>query len=87
MLVTMRDNGEEWGAIRLAWMEETGENPPPSTLPNRYSRIKARLVHLREGDVCLLSFFFPTYDFWLLASFERFFFAQAANLVGETRVI
>lgn len=61
-LVTMRDNGEDWGAIRLAWTEETGENPPPSTLPNRYSRIKARLVNLREGDVCLLSFF-PAYDF------------------------
>lgn len=51
MLVRMRDRGEEWGTIRPAWTEITGEDPSTSTLPNRYSRIKARMGHLQEGDV------------------------------------
>lgn len=58
MLVTMKDNGEDWITIRAAWAAATGQVTAGSSLPNRYSRIKVQIMDLEEGDVCL--FFFPT---------------------------
>ena len=39
-LMDMRDNGEDWKAIRKMWQQMTGEIPGSSTLPNRYTRLK-----------------------------------------------
>lgn len=37
LLITMRDNGEDWKSIREKYTEITGETTAPSTLPNRYA--------------------------------------------------
>ena len=57
MLLKMRDDGENWSAIRAAWKDMTGILPGASTLPNRYNRLKANLMVLKEGDVCAFLFF------------------------------
>lgn len=53
MLVTMRGKGEDWGKIRALWKDITGQHTANSTLPNRYTRVKANLMRLEEGDVSL----------------------------------
>lgn len=57
MLLKMRDDGENWSAIRAAWKDMTGIQPGASTLPNRYNRLKANLTVLKEGDVCAFLIF------------------------------
>lgn len=51
MLVSMRDNGEDWAKIRKEWKEVTGSDTAASTLPTRYSRLKASMTVLEDGDV------------------------------------
>lgn len=51
MLVRMRDNGAEWANIRKQWKELTGSDTAPSTLPTRYSRLKASMMIMEDGDV------------------------------------
>ena len=51
MLMKMKRKGCSWVEIRTAWEKLTGERPAPSTLPNRYSRIKDNLTRLEPGDV------------------------------------
>ena len=51
MLMKMKRKGCSWVEIRTAWEELTGERPAPSTLPNRYSRIKDHMTRLEPGDV------------------------------------
>lgn len=51
MLVTMRDNGDDWAKIRKQWKELTGLDTAASTLPTRYSRLKAGMTVLEDGDV------------------------------------
>ena len=51
MLMKMKRKGCGWMEIRTAWQELTGEWPAPSTLPNRYSRIKDNITRLEPGDV------------------------------------
>ena len=51
MLVKMKERGCDWLEIRKAWQELTGEWPAPSTLPNRYNRVKDNLTRLKPGDV------------------------------------
>ena len=51
MLVTLRDNGDSWAKIRKLWKEMTGLDTAASTLPTRYSRLKASMATLEDGDV------------------------------------
>lgn len=51
MLVTLRDNGDDWAKIRKQWKEMTGLDTAASTLPTRYSRLKASMMTLEDGDV------------------------------------
>lgn len=51
MLVSMRDSGEDWAKIRKQWKEVTGSDTAVSTLPTRYSRLKASMTVLEDGDV------------------------------------
>ena len=51
MLVTLRDNGDNWAKIRKQWKEMTGLDTAASTLPVRYSRLKAIMTTLEDGDV------------------------------------
>lgn len=51
MLVSMRDNGDDWAKIRKQWKEVTGSDTAASTLPTRYSRLKASMTVLADGDV------------------------------------
>lgn len=51
MLFKMRNEGHNWEIIRKMWLEMTGQDPAPSTLPNRYNRLKNNLTHLGKGDV------------------------------------
>lgn len=53
LLVTMKENGEPWKKIREAIMNITKQGVGPSTLPNRYNRIKVQMMRLKEGDVGL----------------------------------
>ena len=66
MLMKMKRKGCSWVEIRTAWEELTGERPAPSTLPNRYSRIKDNMTRLEPGDVRVSPEF---YLFVLLCSF------------------
>ncbi|EME85677.1 uncharacterized protein MYCFIDRAFT_122067, partial [Pseudocercospora fijiensis CIRAD86] len=50
MLLELRDDGGDWKDIRPKWTELTGEGTAPSTLPNRYARIKSNLTVIEEGD-------------------------------------
>ena len=63
LLVTMKENGDDWNTIREAWKAETGQEPAESSLPNRYNRIKVRLMQLKEGDVCTYLLFSCSADF------------------------
>ena len=54
MLVTMRENGDDWAKIRKQWKEMTGLVTAASTLPTRYSRLKASMTVLEDGDVSCL---------------------------------
>lgn len=56
MLMKMKRQGCGWLEIRKAWQELTGEWPAPSTLPNRYKRVKENLTRLESGDVRMLHF-------------------------------
>lgn len=58
MLVTMKGKGAEWGKIRELWKEMTGQDTAISTLPSRYTRVKANLMRLEEGDVGLSFYLF-----------------------------
>lgn len=51
MLMKMKEKGCDWLEIRKAWQELTGEWPAPSTLPNRYKRIRDNLTRMKSGDV------------------------------------
>ena len=51
MLVKMKERRRDWMEIRKAWQELTGKWPAPSTLPNRYNRVKDNLTRLKPGDV------------------------------------
>ena len=51
MMVAMRDKGDDWAKIRKQWKEMTGMDTAASTLPTRYSRIKASMTVLQDGDV------------------------------------
>ncbi|CZT23646.1 uncharacterized protein RCC_09360 [Ramularia collo-cygni] len=53
-LITMREAGHEWKAIRARWAEMTGETTATSTLPNRYSRLKSNFTVIKEEDNGLL---------------------------------
>lgn len=58
MLVTMKGKGAEWGNIRESWKEMTGQDTAIGTLPSRYTRVKANLMRLEEGDVGLSFYLF-----------------------------
>lgn len=62
MLVSMRDNGDDWAKIRKQWKEVTGADTAASTLPTRYSRLKASMMVLADGDVSFICapFFSPS---------------------------
>lgn len=52
MLLHMKDvEGKPWADIRATWKAMTGQDTASSTLPNRYNRLKANLMELKEGDV------------------------------------
>ena len=53
-LMQMKEEGNGWEAIRKMWKETTGQDAAPSTLPNRYNRIKANLMALQDGEVSVL---------------------------------
>lgn len=60
-LITMREGGFEWKAIRARWAELTGENTATSTLPNRYARLKyVALSHVCTGQIAADSIIGPT---------------------------
>lgn len=46
----MRDDGRSWADIRKVYEETTGEPIGQSTLPNRYSRLKANFTVIKEED-------------------------------------
>ncbi|KAK4554041.1 hypothetical protein LTR86_008882 [Recurvomyces mirabilis] len=51
MLLDQRDAGVDWAEIRTAWVKITKQNKlGPSTLPNRYARLKANFVVIKEDD-------------------------------------
>ncbi|KAM0794948.1 hypothetical protein BDR22DRAFT_635103 [Usnea florida] len=50
MLVTMKEKGDSWAEIRATWKEVTGLDTAPSTLPNRYNRIKVNMMRMDEAD-------------------------------------
>lgn len=56
MLMEWKESGKGWKEIGLEWNRITGKPVGSSTLPNRYARLKAALVELKEGDVSLLRF-------------------------------
>lgn len=68
MLVTMRGDGADWGKIRALWKNITGQNTAASTLPNRYTRVKANLMRLEDGDVSLSLYTFIRMYFYPRAS-------------------
>lgn len=71
MLITMRGDGADWGRIRALWKDITGQDTAASTLPNRYTRVKANLMRLEDGDVSLS-----------LYLFIRLFFHQRASTLS-----
>ncbi|GAB7359082.1 hypothetical protein MBLNU230_g5154t1 [Neophaeotheca triangularis] len=50
MLLDMRDGGMGWEPIRKRWYQLTGEKTGQSTLPNRWSRIKANFIQISDDD-------------------------------------
>lgn len=71
MLVTMRGDGADWGKIRALWKNITGQDTAASTLPNRYTRVKANLMRLEDGDVSLSFYTFIWMYFYPRASHEE----------------
>lgn len=60
MLLHMKDvEGKPWADIRAAWKTMTNQETASSTLPNRYNRLKANLMELKEGDVSPHAVFAP----------------------------
>ena len=58
MLLHMKDvENKPWAEIRKMWKVMTGQETASSTLPNRYNRLKANLMVLKEGDVSALRTF------------------------------
>ncbi|TKA81975.1 hypothetical protein B0A49_00470 [Cryomyces minteri] len=56
MLLSMRDTGKAWDEIKEAWEAATGEKVGRSTLPNRYTRLKANvMVFPAEDNIKLLA--------------------------------
>ncbi|KAL2352489.1 hypothetical protein BJ546DRAFT_1064223 [Cryomyces antarcticus] len=56
MLLSMRDAGKAWDEIKEAWEAATGEKVGRSTLPNRYTRLKANvMVFPVEDNIKLLA--------------------------------
>ncbi|CAO1600234.1 hypothetical protein XANCAGTX0491_003934 [Xanthoria calcicola] len=49
-LVSMKQAGHPWSAIRVKWYEMTGQDTASSTLPNRYKRLQSIMMELEEGD-------------------------------------
>lgn len=49
----MKDEERDWRSIRGMWKDKTGQDTAPSTLPNRYKRLKDNMVRSKEGEVCL----------------------------------
>ena len=93
MLMKMKLRGCGWKEIRKAWEELTGEQPAPSTLPNRYNRIKDNLTRLRSGDVRVLPFIF-LFSLFVLWSFCTTFWSQSlygllhwGRRIGSTYVL
>ena len=55
MLLHMKDvENKPWAEIRKMWTVMTSQETAPSTLPNRYNRLKANLMVLKDGDVSAL---------------------------------
>ncbi|KAF2817190.1 uncharacterized protein BDZ99DRAFT_564967 [Mytilinidion resinicola] len=55
LLISMRDEGKSWSDIADMWARETGAPPGgKSTLPNRYSRLKANLAQVSDEHMELL---------------------------------
>lgn len=50
----MRDAGSGWPAIRRAYAALDGSQHGTSTLPNRYERLKANFVLVRDEDNALI---------------------------------
>ncbi len=49
----MKDEGRDWRSIRQMSKDKTGQDTTPSTLPNRYNRLKDNMVRSKEGEVGL----------------------------------
>lgn len=50
MMITMFEGGSPWPEIATKWQKMTGRKAQKSTLPNRYQRIKDKLVVMRDED-------------------------------------
>ncbi|KAI9841978.1 MAG: hypothetical protein M1837_007544 [Sclerophora amabilis] len=50
MLWNYRQEGKNWGEIRLAWKDITGEDVGNSTLPNRFERLRANFSKVTPAD-------------------------------------
>ena len=58
MLLHMKDvENKPWAEIRKMWKVMTSQETASSTLPNRYNRLKANLMVLKDGDVSVLRTF------------------------------
>ena len=58
MLLHMKDvENKPWAEIRKMWTGMTSQETASSTLPNRYNRLKANLMVLKDGDVSVLRTF------------------------------
>lgn len=79
MLIHMKDvENKSWSDIRSFWMAMTGQETASSTLPNRYNRLKAVFMVLKEGDVsttCKLLASVPFQLFCLYILFPRLAYA------------
>ncbi|KAE9977658.1 hypothetical protein EG328_001873 [Venturia inaequalis] len=51
MMIEWKERGEGWGVINEEWKRITGNMPGKSTLPNRYTRVKASLACVASDDV------------------------------------
>ena len=87
MLMKMKRKGCSWVEIRTAWEELTGERPAPSTLPNRYSRIKDNMTRLEPGDVRVSPEFTSSSCFVPLALLVGREMALRASTIGTEKAI
>lgn len=51
MLMTRRDNGDDWANIRNRWKEMTSLDTVASTLLTKYNRLEASMTILEDSDV------------------------------------